>query len=110
MIFPADPHILLIAFYMLGVALLIHWRRPNPLRYQLRLIMLIFVGEIIFVTGPFIEAFFVRGFYTGLPNALLFFRAIIWTNFTFTVVGAAMYGILPAVATAIFALERTEKS
>ncbi len=110
MIFPTDPYIFLIAFYMLGVALLTHWRRPNPLRYQLRLLALILVGEIIFATGPFIEAFFVRSFYAGIPSALLFFRVDIWANFTFIVVGAAMYAFLPAVATAIFALERTEES
>jgi hypothetical protein len=108
--FATDPYILLIAFYMLGVALLTHWRRSNPLRYQLRLIALILVGEIIFSTGSFIETFFVRVFYDGVPNALLFFRTVVWANFTLLLVSATMYAFLPAVATAIFALERAEKS
>jgi len=105
-----DPYILLTAFYMLGVALLTHGRRPYPFRYLVRLIALIFVAEIIFATGPFIESFFARAFHDGVPNALLSFRLFVWPYLALQLVSAAMYAILPAIATAVFTVNRTQKS
>jgi hypothetical protein len=105
-----EPYILIFAFYILGVALLTHWQDPYAFNYQIRLVLLISIAEMIFATGPLIEAFFTRAFHDGVPNALLYFRLFVRTNLTLHLVSSAMYGILPAVATAVFTVNRTEKS